>query len=164
MRGPAWWVAGAYLAGALLVQVEIGRFLVFRGAALSVVLVTVVWYAIRVDTRRAALFGLIAGLCEDVLSTQTGAAWTISTTVTAILAGTLSRGFFADSIPLVAAIVAIATLVRDAIFWTVMALQGYPPGLGGAHAHQALWQALLDAAFVAAVMGVLRLREDPEFR
>ena len=40
---------------------------------------------VRVDPLRAAAYGLAAGLCEDVLAGQTGAAWTISTVVTAAL-------------------------------------------------------------------------------
>lgn len=106
------------------------------------------------------MFGLIAGICEDALSAQTGAAFTISTTSTAIVAAILSRGFFADSIPLVAAIVVLATLVRDALFWSVMTLQGaYPPGLGRQHFHQTLWQAVLNALFVSAVMLLLRWKD-----
>jgi rod shape-determining protein MreD len=147
------------LAAALLAQIEIAPLFRFRHAEVSVVLVTVVWYAMRVDTRRALLYGLIAGLCEDLLATGTGAAWTIATSVTAILAGAVSRGFFADSIAIVAGLVALATLVRDLVFWIVMALQGYPPGLAGTHFHQSVWQAILDALFVTVVMLLLRYRE-----
>lgn len=158
--GPRWWVAGIFLALALLAQVEIFHYLRFRNAEISGVLLVVAWYAIHVDIRRAAMFGLIAGICEDALSAQTGAAWTISTTSTAIVAAMLSRGFFADSIPLVAAIVVFATLLRDAIFWSVMALQGgYPAGLGRQHFHQTLWQAVLNAIFVTAVMLLLRWKD-----
>ncbi len=45
----------------------------------------------------------------------------------------LSRGFFADSIPLVTGITIVATLLRALLFWIVMALDGYPPGLGAMH-------------------------------
>ncbi len=155
--GPRWWAAAIFLAVALLAQVELFHYFRFRNAEISGVLLVVAWYAIHVDVRRAALFGLIAGICEDALSAQTGAAWTISTTATAVVAAMLSRGFFADSIPLVAAIVVFATLLRDAIFWSAMALQGgYPAGLGGWHLHQTLWQAALNALFVALIMLALR--------
>jgi rod shape-determining protein MreD len=157
--GPVWWRAGIYLAVALLVQVELMHFFRFRDAEVSLVLVVVVWYSIRVDAKRAAVYGLLAGLGEDILAAQTGAAWTISTTITAILAGMLSRGFFADSMPLATAIVAIATLIRSLLFWIVMALEGYPPGYAALHLHQSLWQALLNAVFVAVVMLALRYRE-----
>jgi rod shape-determining protein MreD len=127
-----------------------------RGATPSLVLVAVVWFAIRVDVRKAAIYGLFAGICEDVLAAGTGGAWTISTTATAMLTSVLSRGFFADSIPIVAAATGIATLLRAAIFWTVMSLEGYPGGLAGLHFHQALWQALLDVIVMIAAMLIAR--------
>ena len=119
-------------------------------------LVALVWFAIRVDVRRAAIYGLIAGICEDVLAAGTGGAWTISTTITAMLTSFLSRGFFADSIPIVAAVTGIAALVRATLFWTVMSLEGYPAGLAGMHFHQALWQALLDVAVMIVAMLIAR--------
>ena len=154
--GPQWHVVALVLAVAIVVQTTLLHFLAIRGATPSLVLVAVVWFAIRVDARRAAIYGLFAGICEDVLAAGTGGAWTISTTVTAMLTSVLSRGFFADSIPIVAAATAIATLVRDLIFWTVMSLEGYPSGLAGVHFHQALWQALLDVAVMIAAMLLVR--------
>jgi rod shape-determining protein MreD len=128
----------------------------------SFVLVVVLWYAMRVDARRAAIFGLLAGLCEDALSPQTGAAWTIATSLSALLASWLSRGFFADSVPLATAIVAIATLVRALCFWIAMALLGYPSGLGMLHFHEAVLQAALNAAImVAAILVVRRFETAP---
>lgn len=154
--GPRWWVAALWLALALLAQISgIVHYVAIRGVVPSLVLVAVVWYAIRVDSRRAAVYGLIAGLLEDVFATGTGGAWTVSTTLVAIVAGTLSRGFFADSIPLVTVLVALATLSRSLIFWIVMGFQGYPSGLGTIHLHQALIQSLYNAAVMAlATLGV----------
>lgn len=154
-------MAGVYLAVALLAQVSVLHYLSFRGAEVSPVLIVVVWYAVSSDMRRATLYGLIAGLCEDILSTGTGGAWTIATTLTAILASSISSGFFADSIPLVAGIVIGATLARNLIYWLVMEIQGYPAGLGGIHFHQTLWQALLNGLLVTVVMVVRRHREVP---
>lgn len=119
-------------------------------------LVVVIWYAVRVDALRAAIYGLAAGLCEDALSAQTGAAWTIATGLSALLASRLSRGFFADSIPLATTIIVIATLLRALIFWIGMALSGYPPGLGTLHFHQALLQAAFNAVVIVAAMLVAR--------
>lgn len=127
-----------------------------RGIAPSLVLIAVVWYAIRVDFRRAAIYGLIAGVFEDILATGTGGAWTISTTLVALIAGMLSRGFFADSIPLAAAIVAVATLVHSLAFWLVMGIQGYPSGLGMLHFHHAIIQAIFNAAIMAVVTLIVR--------
>jgi len=156
--GPAWWVAAVALAVALLLQTEVLHFFAFRHAEISAVLVVVIWYALHADLRRAALFGLIAGACEDVLATQTGAAFTISTTVTAALAGTLSSRFFSDSIPLGFAIMFGATVVRDAFFWTVLALQGYPGGYARMHVHESLWQALLNALVLGCLQLIARRR------
>ncbi len=113
-------------------------------------LVVVVWYAIATDSRRAILFGLCAGFMEDSVSGGTGGAWTAATTVTAFCTAMLSRSFFSDSIPLLAAIVVVATLLRNALFWWVMEIQGYPTGLGYLHFHQTLWQSALNALFITA--------------
>ncbi|MBV9271061.1 MAG: hypothetical protein JO165_08205 [Candidatus Eremiobacteraeota bacterium] len=121
--------------------------------------IAVVWFSLRSDLIQASIFGLIAGLAEDVFSAGTGAGWTISTTLTAIFVTLISRGFFADSIPLLAIFVAIATLVRDALFWAVMWFQGYPNGYANVHFHQSLWQALLDALAVIVIMLALRYRD-----
>jgi rod shape-determining protein MreD len=160
--GPAWYVAGAWLVAAVLAQATLAHYLAIRNVVPSFVMAVVVWYAIRVDARRAAVYGMAAGLCEDALSLQTGAAWTISTGVSAVLASLLSRGFFADSIPLVTAITVGATLVRALCFWIVMALFGYPPGLGAIHFHEALAQAALNVAVVVAAMLIVRRFDVPE--
>jgi cell shape-determining protein MreD len=120
------------------------------------VLVVVVWYAIRVDARRAAVYGLIAGLSEDALSAGTGAAWMISTGGSAVIASMLSRGFFSDSVPLVSGITVLVTLLRALFFWVVMALSAYPAGLGAMHLHEALFEAVLNAAVVIAAMLLVR--------
>ena len=119
-------------------------------------MVAVVWYSIRVDARRAALYGLVAGFCEDALSAQSGAAWTISTGLSAMLASLLSRGFFADSIPLVVVITLATTLVRALLFWIVVSIFGYPAGLGSIHFHQALAQSALNACVMVAAMLLAR--------
>lgn len=126
--------------------------LAIRGVVPSLVLVVVVWYAIRVDARRAAIYGLVAGLCEDVLSPGTGATWMLSTGISAVVASLLSRGFFADSIPLVMGITLVATPLRALLFWVAMALLGYPAGLGTMHLHEALFAGLLNAAIVVVAM------------
>ncbi|HET6274677.1 MAG TPA: rod shape-determining protein MreD [Candidatus Cybelea sp.] len=154
--GPPWYVAAAWLVAAVVAQATVVHYLAFRNVVPSFVLVVVIWYAIRVDARRAALYGLAAGFCEDALSAQTGAAWTIATALSALLAGILSRGFFADSLPLAAGITIAATLVRALLFWIVMALEGYPSGLGAMHFHEALLQTLLNAAVIVVAMIVMR--------
>ena len=158
--GPAWWHAGLVLLVALVFQLTVAHALTFRDAVPSAILVAVVWYAIRVDARRAAIFGLAAGLCEDLLSGGTGGSWTVSTTLVAAGTGFLSGNFFADSLPLAAATAALATLARNAIFWVMMGFEGYPSGLGTIHFHQTLWQAVLDAALIVVAMLLARWREN----
>jgi rod shape-determining protein MreD len=154
--GPPWYIAGAWLAAAVLAQATFVHYLAIRNVVPSFVLVVVVWYAIRVDARRAALYGIAAGFFEDALSAQTGAAWTISTCLSAMLASRLSRGFFADSIPLATTITVIVTLMRALLFWVVMALSGYPRGLAVLHFHEALLQTALNAVIVVLAMLVAR--------
>lgn len=161
--GPAWYVAAAWLAAAILAQSTIVHYFAIRDVVPSFVLAVVVWYAIRVDARRAAIYGLVAGLCEDALSAQSGAAWTIATSLSALLASVLSRGFFADSIPLVVAITIVATLVRALLFWVIAALGGYPSGLGGMHMHEAVIASVLNAIVMVVAMVVVR-HFDPERR
>jgi rod shape-determining protein MreD len=148
-------VSAAWLALALLAQACIMHLLAIRNVSPSLVLVAVVWYAIRVEPWRAAAYGC-AGIVEDLLSYHTGGAWTISTTTVALIASFISRGFFADSIPLLATFAFVATLVRQLIFWVTMGFEGYPSGLGAMHFHEALFEALLNALVMMLVMLVAR--------
>ena len=132
------------------------HWVVVRNVEPSLVLVAVVWYAIRVEPWRAAAYGCAGGLVEDLLSYHTGGAWTISTTIVALVASLISRGFFADSIPLVATFVFVATLIRQLIFWVTMGFEGYPSGLGMMHFHEALLEAALNAVVMMLVMLVAR--------
>ncbi|HET6894448.1 MAG TPA: rod shape-determining protein MreD [Candidatus Baltobacteraceae bacterium] len=159
LGAPPWWIAVLYLLLALIAQMELLHFVTFRGAQASAVLIVVVWYALRADTLPAAVLGLVAGLCEDVFSAGTGVAWTASSALTAIFVTWLSRWFFADSVPILAGVVIVATLLRRMLFWVVMALQGYPPGYARIHLHQALWEALLNALLVSVLLLLARLRE-----
>ncbi len=155
-----WWIAAGVLLLALMLQTTLMHYTRIRNVEASLVLVAVVWYALRADLQSAAIYGLAAGLLEDILATGTGAAWTISTTLCAIAASIASRGFFADSIPIGTTLVFAITLVRALIFWIVMGLEGYPSGLGALHFHEALFEALLNAILMAIVMLLARRFED----
>jgi rod shape-determining protein MreD len=154
--GPPWYAAAAWLSLAIVAQTTLVHAFAIHSVVPSFVLVVVVWYAIRVDARRAAVYGLIAGLCEDALSAGTGAAWMISTCSSAVVASMLSRGFFSDSIPLVSAVTVLATLLRALIFWATMASGGYPAGLGAMHLREALFGASLNGALVIVAMLTVR--------
>ncbi len=159
--GPEWWVPALLLIVALLLQSEVAHYFTLRGGQLSMVLVVVVWYGLRADFLRAAIFGLIAGACEDAIGAQTGASWMIATTFTAVFASALSRWFFADSIPVTAGVVFAATLLQRLIFWVAMAIwMAYPAGYARLHLHQAVWEALLNALFVIVAMMIARRFED----
>ncbi|MBV8489172.1 MAG: hypothetical protein JO199_01490, partial [Candidatus Eremiobacteraeota bacterium] len=58
--GPPWHVAALWLLAAVIVQSTVVHYLALRNVVPSFVLVVVVWYAIRVDARRAAVYGLLA--------------------------------------------------------------------------------------------------------
>jgi rod shape-determining protein MreD len=162
ITAPDWWVAALYLLGALLVQIELMHYVSVRGAEPSLVLIVLVWYALRADLLQAAVFGFIAGLCEDAftaLPSGMGAGWLAVLPFTALFVSWLSRWFFADSIPAMSAVVVVATLFSRMLFWVMMAVQGYPTGYARLHFHQALWEALLNGILVAVLMLAARIRE-----
>jgi rod shape-determining protein MreD len=125
---------------AVFVQTMFAQFVTVRGAVPSLVTIAVVLYAAKVGARRGAVLGIIAGLLEDCVA-GTGGAWTIATTITALAVGGISRTFFSDGFAMLGALVALAILARDAIFWAVMSAEGYPRGFAVPHLHAALWQA-----------------------
>lgn len=143
-----------------MLQVTLVHLVTFRDVVPSLVFVAVVWYAIRVDVWQAAAYGLAGGLLEDALATDTGAAFTISTVIGAITAQMISRGFFADSFPLVATITVAATFVRQLVFWVVRGFEGYPPGLATMHFHEAVIAAAMNAVVMMVVMILLRRFSD----
>ncbi len=153
---PTWWIAALWLLAAAIAQVTLMHYAVVRNVEPSLVLVAVVWYALRVNAMQAAAYGLAAGLLEDVLATGTGAAFTISTMLAALVAQSISRGFFADSLPLVLTITVAATLVRQLIFWVVWGFEGYPPGLAWVHFHEAIGACVANALLMLLVMAIAR--------
>jgi rod shape-determining protein MreD len=142
--GPAYWPVLGWAALLALVQTILVPVFMFRGAVPSLVTIVVVLYAVRVGARRASLIAIPAGLLEDIFAGTSGG-WTISTTIVAMLVGGFSRRMFADGAFAPSMLCGIAVLARDVIFWAVMRLEGYPPGYAVAHAHAALWSALLTA-------------------
>lgn len=142
---------------AVFAQTMFAQFVTFRGAMPSLVTIAVVLYAAKVGARRGAVFGIIAGVLEDSFA-GTGAAWTIATTLTALAVGAISRTFFSDGIAMLGALVAIAIMLRDAVFWTVMSIADYPRGYAVAHLHAALWQ-----AFITGACAIVYLLARPRF-
>ena len=148
--GPAYWPMLGRVALLAFAQTVVVPLLAFRGAVPSLVTIAVVLYASRVGARRGAMLGLPAGLLEDIFA-GTGGCWTIATTIVALLVGGFSRRMFvAEGAFVPAMLCAAAVLVRDLIFWSVMRIEGFPPGFATAHAHAALWSALLTAVVAFA--------------
>jgi rod shape-determining protein MreD len=145
VEGPALAPTVGLVVLAVFIQTMFGHFVTFHGAVPSLVTISVVLYAAKVGARRGAVFGIIAGVLEDCFA-GTGGAWTIATTLTALAVGGISRTFFSDGIAMLGALVAIAIMLRDAIFWVVLSIEGYPRGFAVAHLHAALWQAAITGA------------------
>ncbi len=142
VAGPALAPAIGLTVLAVFVQTVFAQFWTFRGAVPSFVTIAVVLYAAKAGARRGAMLGIIGGVLEDCFA-GSGGAWTIATTVTALVVGGVSRTFFSDGFLMLGALVALAILLRDAIFWMIMSMTGYPRGFADAHLHAALWQALM---------------------
>ncbi len=142
---PAWPLVALALLGALIVQSTLEPLVPIRGTLVSWVLLLVLWYAIRTGSGGGFVLGLIAGACEDALAGNTGAAWTFSTALVGAGVGRLARTWLADTKVALVPGVALATLLRYALFSAIMTAQGRMLPLGLAHFHAALWQALLDA-------------------
>jgi len=147
-RYPAWWHVTLALLLALALQASVLSRLRWNDVPPSAVLLIVVWYSVRLGPQRAAILGLLAGLCEDLLSGTTGGSWTIATLAAALLAALLSQSFFSDSPLLYAALAFVATFVRNAVFWALMQLTGSPFAWSTLHYHDAIRQAILDAIFL----------------
>ncbi len=156
VTGPALLPTVGWTALAVFSQTVFAQLVTLHNTIPSLVTVAVVLYALKAGARRAALLGVIAGILEDCFA-HSGGAWTIATTLTALGAGAVARGFFSDGIVTLSAVVGLAVVVRDALFWAVMSLEGYPPGLAVVHVHATLWQAAL-SALCALVYLVFRAR------
>lgn len=153
---PTWQRVALLLAIALILQTTLLHWAVFRAATPSATLVLVVWFALAAGRVPGMVLGLITGICEDALSYGTGGAWTISTALAGLFAGSVRGGFFTDSMVPAGAITFFTTLVRALVFWMVMAMQGYKSGLGAAHAHAALWQGVENALLYVLIILVMR--------
>lgn len=141
VSGPSLGPTIGWVALLIFLQVMFAPYLAIRDAVPSLVAIPVVLFAVRGGARRGAILGIIAGALEDIYAGTPGA-WTIATTLLALAIGRMGRGFFSDGFPMLGALVALGVLLRDLIFWTIMRIDGYPDGLGVAHLHASLYQAL----------------------
>jgi rod shape-determining protein MreD len=142
VTGPALWPTIGLTVAAVFAQTVFAPFMTIHGVVPSLVTIAVVLYAAKGGARRGAILGIVAGLLEDCFG-GTGGAWTIATTMTALVVGGIARTFFSDGFAMLGALVALAVFLRDGLFWIMMSLQGYPRGFAVAHVHAAIWQAAL---------------------
>ncbi|TAM75263.1 rod shape-determining protein MreD [bacterium] len=141
---PAHWPSLA-LAAALAIVLEstwLSR-LHLRGGSLDLVVVFVAWYAATAGASKGLLYGALCGMAEDALAVRTGAAHMLALGLTGAVCGLGSRFVLPDSVFAIAGIVAVGTVLSDAIFWSTMSMGGFPDGLGSLHFHRSLWSALL---------------------
>lgn len=126
-------------------QATIVHFIAVRGAVPSLIFLVVATYSLRSGPAGAILIGAAGGLLDDTLAGNTGAAWTIATTLSALLVSGAARVLFTDSPSIFAALVVAAALVREAIFWAALSLEGFQVGLGAHYAKIALASATYTA-------------------
>ena len=144
-RYPVWWHVALALLLALLAQGTLLSRLTWAEIPPSAVLLVVIWFSVRLGPQRAAMLGLVAGLCEDLLSGTTGGSWMLATLAAAVLTALLSQRFFSDSPLLYAALAFVGTFIRNAVFWAAMQIAGSPFAWSGLHFHDAVRQSILDA-------------------
>lgn len=150
---PAFWPSVGWVALAVFLQATLAPWLSFRHAVPAFAAIPVVLYALRAGARSGAVLAIVAGALTDAVAGTAGG-WTIAYTAVAFGVGSVSRGFFADGIAPPSILVTAAVVVRDAIFWIVMAIQGYPRGFGTTHLHESLWQAALTGACALVYLAV----------
>lgn len=153
VNGPALWPTIGWVVLALFAQTVAAPWITFRHASPSLVTIAVVLYALRCGPLRGAVLGAIAGTLTDIIA-GTGGGWTIAQTAIGLGVGAVSGGFFADGVLPPSFLVAGAVLVRNAIFWSVMAFEGYARGYGTTHLHETIWQAALTGACAFGYLAV----------
>src|ERR1700739_1272465 len=134
VSGPSFWRAAGCVALGLFVQTVFAPLLVVREGIPSFVTMSLVLYALRLGARRGAVLGLTAGVLTDAVA-GTGCAWTLAYTALALLFGGMPRGFSADGVVLPSLFGGVAVIARNAMFWIIMAAEGYPRGYGAVHLH-----------------------------
>ena len=148
---PAFAPAIAYALALVVAQWSLAPFVRWRDTTPSLALIAIVLYTLRTDAAEGAGLALIVGLVEDAIGATPGA-WTLATPLIAIAVALLARRVFADSVGARAAMVGLAVIIRDAMYWTFRSLTGYPAGYAQAHFHAALWQGALTALVALAFL------------
>ena len=149
-RGAAIWL---FVAGFL--QATLVHYIAFRGAVPSLIFLVVATYALRSGTAGAIMLGAVGGLLDDALAGNSGAAWTIATTISALAISGAARLLFAESPSIFAVLIVVAALLREGLYWAVISLEGFPVGLGMHFTKIAIASAVYTALIA---LGVIYLR------
>ena len=152
-----WRAAAIWLIGAGFLQATLVHYMAIRNAVPSLVFLVVATYALRSGAAGAILLGTAGGLIEDALCGNTGAAWTIATALAALGVSGAARLTFADSPSIFGALLVVAALVREGLYWAVLSLEGFQVGLGMHYTKIAIASALY-TAIVAMVIVWARWR------
>jgi rod shape-determining protein MreD len=147
-----WRAAAIWLFVAGFLQATLVHYIAIRSAVPSLIFLVVVTYSLRAGTAGAILLGAAGGLLEDALCGNTGAAWTISTTIAAVAISGAVRLTFADSPSIFAALVVVTALLREGIYWAVLSLEGYQVGLGAHFTKIAIASAIYTALIALLVI------------
>jgi len=147
-----WRAAAIWLVIAGFLQATLVHFVAIRSAVPSLIFLVVATYALRSGAAGAIVLGAAGGLIEDALAGNTGAAWTIATTIAALGISGAARLTFADSPSIFAALLVVAALFREGVYWAVLSLEGYQIGLGLHYTKIAVASALYTAAIAMVVV------------
>lgn len=152
---PAFWLLLALTAAAVILQATLLRGAAFRGGHVSLLTVLIVWIGLRCGIVTGGWLGLIGGLLEDALGG--GGVNVLGTTLIGFGSGLLSNRFFSDSIPVFAAAVAGATILRTLVRYVLLETAFGERGLFRPMAHAAAWELLLNVAVAVITLLLMRV-------
>lgn len=140
---------------ALLAQTTFLHRIQWHNGVVSMVVIALVFATRACSQRNALLLGAFCGFVEDALC-GSGFAWTISTAAVAFAVNRLAKVVEIERYVFVVAVIAIATFVRDLLFWSVTLITGAPLAFLAHDLHMSLWNTALTT--IAALMVVRPLQ------
>lgn len=149
------------IAAALVLQATLARFLVRGAVGVDLVLVTVVFLALRAGPTPGILAGTAAGLAQDALTTGIVGIGGLAKSIVGYLAGTLGRAFIITQ-PMPRFLVFVsATIVDQAVVQAFHVVLDPGPHVlpAGPIAAQTLGNALVGVVLFQVVEGLGRAAE-----
>ncbi len=139
----------AALVAALVVETLVARYTIARGPPLDLVLVVVVWVAIRIGIAQALVAGTVGGLLQDAVSGGILGVGGLAKTVVGFLAGATAQRFLvAGAVPRFA-VFFFATWVEGL---STALIYGLLPQMGG---FELPYRTVMTQAAANAVLGVV---------